>query len=122
MLFLRLLNKDLEFTGFCMFSVRKFLLKIFPIGVILFSLLLIISHVASSNLENITYSVVDFGDNSESSKEKTPENQLKEHKFNNSQLITFEGLYLCECSKYGQFNFGNSLEVFLEIVTPPPEA
>jgi hypothetical protein len=71
--------------------------------------------------DDITFIFIDFEDNSEPLEDKNGENIFKEYQIDKFKSLSVESLYLAENSKFGEFNFDNSLEVLLEVVTPPPE-
>ena len=66
--------------------------------------------------------LIDFEDNAEPTEDQKHEGKLKEGKLNNINAISLNRLYLSDCSDFDQLDIAHSLEVFLEIVTPPPEA
>ena len=68
------------------------------------------------------HATVDFDNSSGHNDDKKEENQQKEYRAQDLNRIHLESLYLSNCSKYGQFRIKHGLEVFLEVVTPPPEA
>ena len=79
---------------------------------------LLFSDTGANHLTNI---LIDFENSTESSEEQKFEDK-KEFKVTNLMADSLKRLYLSDCSKYGQLDSAHSLEVFLEIVTPPPEA
>ena len=105
-----------------MFLLKKPINKILRLLVILLSLQLIVVFVTGTNQENNPYAFVEFEDNTESTEDHKHENKVKEDKLDKLNVISLQRLYLSDCSEYGQLAISHSLEVYLEIVTPPPEA
>lgn len=75
-----------------------------------------------SNQEHILYGLMDFEDTSEKGEDHESKNKKEDCRYERQIPISTKGIYLSTCLKYGQLDFDHALEVFLEIVTPPPEA
>jgi len=71
---------------------------------------------------HITNILIDFEENTEPIEDQKHEKKLKEDKLNRLNIISLERLYLSDFSKFGQLDISRALEVFIEVVTPPPEA
>lgn len=87
----------------------------------IFCLLQTVSFFYNAPAGHLTEILIDFEDNSEPTEEKH-EKQFKEDKLSKLHIISLKRLYLSDCSEFGQLAISPSLEVLLEIVTPPPEA
>jgi hypothetical protein len=98
--------------------IRSFCLSFF---VVLGSTFCLVQLGMTSTGDDITFMLIDFEDNSEPLEDKNGESIFKEYQIDKFKSISLESLYLAENSKFGEFNFDNSLEVLLEVVTPPPE-
>jgi len=94
----------------------------FGIALIL-GLIFCLEQMAFSVLDDskIFYAIVDLDNSTEHGEDKKEENQLKEYKIQEYNRVQIESHYLNNCSKYRQFRIKHSLEVFLDVVTPPPE-
>ncbi len=101
-------------------SVHK--LNIIFILLIVFSILMSASIGSKHSGDTISHLVSDFEDNTEPNEGQKLENKLEDYNLNNQKSIKLEMLYVSNGLKLNQFNLPNSLEVFLEVVTPPPEA
>jgi hypothetical protein len=102
--------------------IRSFCLGILIVLGSIFCLAQLGALAATNFGDDIAFILIDFEDNKEPQEDKSGENMFKEYKLDKFRSLSMEGLYLAETSKFGEFNFDNSLEVFLEVVTPPPEA
>jgi hypothetical protein len=105
-----------------MASIRRFCLGIVVVLGCLFASAQLLSITGDTVLSHITQLPIDLEDKAEPSGDKQHENQLQEYKLNYWHNFSLERLYLNECAAFGQLDVLHSLEVFLEVVTPPPEA
>ena len=87
-----------------------------------FSVLLVVTIGSEIAEDIISFSLVDFEDRTEPNEGQKSDNQLKDYNLNYLKSINSATLFVGNCSKFGQFDIKHSLEVFLEVVTPPPEA
>ena len=80
-----------------------------------------VSLFSDTSTNHLTNILIDFENSTESSEEQKYEDK-KKFKVTNLNADSLKKHYLSDCSEYGQMDIAHSLEVFLEIVTPPPEA
>ena len=105
-----------------MASVRSYSLGIVIVISSAFCVFQSLSFFYNTPASHLTNILIDFEDNSEPTEGKKHEKQNKEDKLNKLNIISLNRLYLSDCSKFGQLDIAHSLEVLLEVVTPPPEA
>jgi hypothetical protein len=105
-----------------MASIRRFCLSIVIIFSSTFCVLQSVLFFYNTPTNHLTNILIDFGDNTEPTKDQEHESKLKEDKVSNLNSISLNRLYLSDCSEFDQLDIAHSLEVFLEVVTPPPEA
>jgi len=77
------------------------------------------SNLAQNNLINI---VIDFEESSDSSENQKTENKVEEDKSTYLNAISLRRGYLNICMEFGQLEIQHSMDVFLDIFKPPPEA
>ena len=66
--------------------------------------------------------LVDLESSAETGEDQKEEKEIKEYKFQTYNNAYMGGLYKNSCAGYGQLTVQHSLEVFFDIITPPPEA
>ena len=78
----------------------------------------------SSNLaqNDIVIIVIDFEESSDSSENQKNEKNAKEDKSSYLNAISLGRDYLNVSMEFGQLEIQHSMDVFLDILTPPPEA
>ncbi len=87
----------------------------------IFSVLLVVS-LGSEITENIiSFSLIDIEDKTEPVESQKSETQINEYHLNNLKSINL-AMLLVSKSEFIQYDIKHSMEVFLEVVTPPPEA
>jgi len=104
-----------------MASLRKFYLGIITGFCIIFCVQQTVFILSENSSEYLTNILIDFENSPESSEEQKYEDK-KEFKITNLKADSLKNSYLSTCCEYGQLDIAHSLEVFLDIVTPPPEA
>lgn len=105
-----------------MTGVRKYKLIFAFIGIALFALPMVANFGGVTLPEIMSYFSNNFEDPAESTEDINTENKLKEYHFNNLDQIMLHKKHASNSIEFGQLDFDLSLEVFLEVVTPPPEA
>jgi hypothetical protein len=99
-----------------------------------FGLILTLTLVAIFCLEQMAYIafnqydslyLIEIGDldsSNDKGEDQKEEKEIKEYKLQTYNSVYLESLHASNCARYGQLTVQHSLEVFLDIVTPPPEA
>ena len=101
--------------------IRKYQAFIALLGIAVFSTPIAASYCGYAVDQVFVIFLVDFEDTSESTEDISTENKLKEYHLNNSDRIMLNKKHVNNIIEFGQLDFDHSLEVFLEVVTPPPE-
>ena len=104
-----------------MANLRKFYLGIITGFCMIFCAQQTVSLLSETSTRHLTNILIDFENSPESSEEQKYEDK-KEFKITNLNADSIKNAYLSTCSEYGQLDIAHSLEVFLDIVTPPPQA
>ena len=65
--------------------------------------------------------LVDLESSAETGEDQKEEKEIKEYKLQTYNSVYLEGLHKSICAGYGQLTVQHSLEVFFDIITPPPE-
>ena len=102
--------------------IRKYCLGIVIMISCTFCVLQSVSFFYNPPGGHMTHILIDFEDNTEPTEDQKHEKKLKEDKLNKLNIISLERLYLSDFSKFGQLVISHALEIFIEVVTPPPEA
>ncbi len=102
--------------------IRRFCLSIVIVFSSAICLVQSASFFYSTPANHLASVLIDFEENAEPTEDQKHESQLKEYKVSNLNAISLNRLYQSDCSEFGQLDIAHSLEVFLEVVTPPPEA
>ena len=105
-----------------MAGIRKYSLSFIIIISAAFCVLQTVSYFYNTPASHLTHILIDFEDNTEPVEEQKNEKKLKEDKLSRLNEISLQKLYLSDCSEFGQLDIDHALEVFIEVVTPPPEA
>ena len=115
------LRLEISYKKYCMVNLRKFYLGIIAGFCIIFCAQQTVSLLSETSTRHLTNILIDFENSPESSEEQKYEDK-KEFKITNLNAESLKNAYLSTCSEYGQLDIAHSLEVFLDIVTPPPQA
>jgi len=105
-----------------MAEIRRFSLGMVLLFGSMFTVMLVVTYIDDSIEGYIANILIDVEGNTEHSENQETENKLRECKINNLNSFTINRHFISNCSEYGQLDTQRSLEVFLEIVSPPPEA
>ena len=101
--------------------IRKYSLIFAFIGIASFSLPILADYGGVSLPGIMAYFANDFEDPVESTEDINTENKLKEYHLNNLDQNMLNKRHVSNNIEFGQLDHDHSLEVFLEVVTPPPE-
>ena len=66
--------------------------------------------------------LMDFEDTTESDEDAKGEKELKDYKISSLNTEYESTSLVRKCLKFGQFDLKHAMEVFIEVITPPPEA
>jgi hypothetical protein len=81
------------------------------------------AYIAFSETDSVyIMELVDLESSSEKGEEQKEEKEIKEYKLHFYNTDYSSDLRKNNCAGYGQLTIQHSLEVFLDVVTPPPEA
>jgi len=103
-------------------SIRRYSLSVALALTSVFAIPMVISFATEYADQSIAFAMIDFEENSDTSENHKNESEVKEFKLTYLNSISLRRQYLNDCLKYGQLEILHSMDVFLEILTPPPEA
>ena len=103
-------------------SIRRYRLSIALVLASVFAIPMVMSVACDFANDNRTNFIIDFEENSDTSENQKKESKVKEFKLTYLNAISLRRQYLNDCQAYGQLGIQHSLDVFLDILTPPPEA
>jgi len=87
----------------------------------LFSQLVVLTGLIGNNEQNKSV-FYDFEENSESNEDHKSDNELNNYTFGNFNEATSTQIYESNCLRFGKFDLKHSMDVFPDVITPPPEA
>ena len=88
---------------------------------IFFGLFIVSLHLDNTH-DNLLYVLVDFEDTTEKGDDQKSEKEHKEYRGEKCISNSSNGLYLSACFEFSQLDADHALEIFVEVVTPPPES
>ena len=92
------------------------------VAIALFSLPTMVDFSGHSSNQVIDFFADDFGDTSEAMEDINTEFKLKEFNVGHQDRMTSISSSISDSLEFNQIETRHSLEVFYEVVTPPPEA
>ena len=111
-----------EFVSLSMAVIRTYCPKICLVFISMIATLFIVSYAGVDNQYDIAYIMIDLEEKSESGQDKKEESRPKEYNYHQHHRLIFTSYSISDYSKYNQLTSSHFMDVFLEVLTPPPEA